>query len=159
MTATLHSEQYSSFLALSSSVSPLPGVAAVAPGAPAGSGFEDPQAGEALPAGWGTGVAGLGMRAPVDGPGESGVGGAGAGPCDTMGLLSCATGCVSSIKQISKDTSYYYSNCLFLGFCISDNKNSVLECKCFKSVPQEFLLHFFLELQTELWLSSEFIAK
>lgn len=138
LTATLHSEQYSSFLALSSSVSPLAGVT---PGAPAGSGFEDPQPGEALLTGWGRGVAGLGMRAAVEGPGESGVEGAdtGTGPCATTGLLSCDTSCVSSIKQNGNDTTHYYRHCLFLVFffCFSDDKNSGLECKCFKSAPQE----------------------
>lgn len=118
----MQSEQYSSFLALSSSVSPLPEVAApaVAPGAPAGSRFEDPQPGEELLAGWGRGVVGLGMRTPVEGPGESGVGGAdtGAGPCATTGLLSCDAGCVCSVKQYSNDTTYHYrcSLVFFVGF-------------------------------------------
>lgn len=118
LTATLHSEQYRSFLALSSSVSPLPGVAVIAPGVPAGSGFEDPQPGEELLAGWGRGVVGLGMRAAEEEAGESGVGGAdtGADPCTTTGLFSCDTGCVSSVKQNSNEATYYYRLCLFFVF-------------------------------------------
>lgn len=55
LTATLHSEQYSSFLALSSSVSGLLGVTDGAPGAPVPvcSGLEEPQQGDEEVAGGG----------------------------------------------------------------------------------------------------------
>lgn len=113
MTATLHSEQYSSFLALSSSVSGLVGpLEAGAPGAPEPGGLEPacsglapplPQPGEEEDGGIRGGV-GVGRRGHTEGTGESmggvgGVGRGGRGPGARRGPFNCDKGRDSSIKK------------------------------------------------------------
>lgn len=110
LTATLHREQYSSFLALSSSVSGLDGLLeAVAPAAPE-TGGPDPDCSElALPVpqpgededGGIRGGVGLGRRGHTEGTGESmggvgGVVGGRRGPGASRGPFNCDRGRVSS---------------------------------------------------------------
>lgn len=107
LTATLHSEQYSSFLALSSSVSGLDGLPeAVAPAAPE-AGAPDADCSElALPLPGEGGVRGgveVARRGHTEDTGASmgGVGGvvtAGRGPGASRGPFNCDKGRVSSTK-------------------------------------------------------------
>lgn len=113
-TATLHSEQYSSFLALSSSVSGLDGL----PAAPE-TGVPDPawselvlplpQPGEEEVGGTKGGV-GVVMRGHTDGTGESmggvgGVGRGGRGPGASRGPFNCDIGRASSKNKNKKQTT------------------------------------------------------
>lgn len=112
----MHSEQYSSFLALSSSVSGLDALEAAMPPAP-GTGGPDPgcsegalpgpQPGEDETAGFRRGM-GPGRSGHAKGMAEStgGVGGvvrAGRGPGASRATFNCDRGCVSSAKQ-QRDT-------------------------------------------------------
>lgn len=122
LTATLHSEQYSSFLALSSSDSGLDGLLeAEAPAAPEPGGpdpgcsvlalLPPPQPGEDEEGGIKGGV-GVGRRGHTEGTGESmggvgGVGRVGRGPGPSRGPFNCERGRVSSTgtrRETKKET-------------------------------------------------------
>lgn len=110
LTATLHREQYSSFFALSSSVSGWDGLLeAEAPASPESCGPDPgcseptvlPQPGEEEVRGTRGGVR-VGRRGDAEGMGESmgDVGSEGSGPGSSMGSFNCDRGCsVSSEKK------------------------------------------------------------
>lgn len=112
LTATLHREQYSSFFALSSSVSGWDGLLeAEAPASPESCSPDPgcsepvvlPHPGEEEVRGTRGGV-GVGRRGHTEGTGESmggvgGVGSEGSGPGANRGSFNCDRGCVSSEKK------------------------------------------------------------